>query len=102
MDPGNREDPHSDEQSIYTLISLNSSQETRSDLVGLGRNLGNLYKYLGLKLENLLSVVAVRIGLGPRKTASELRRLVREDYWMKPSRIDELERLGTRLVKYAQ
>lgn len=102
MNPGNRADPHSDEQSVYSLVTLSSSQETDVNLAGPGRNLGNLYEYLGLKVEGILSEVAVCRGLGPRKTATKLRRLVREDIWMKSSCIDKLQKLGKRLVKYVR
>lgn len=48
-------DPNpNDHDSLYTLLTENSSSLTESDRPGPGRNLGNFYSYLGSKLENFI------------------------------------------------
>lgn len=104
MDPGRQqlEIDLNDNNSAYTLITTDSSLETKSNLPGPGRNLGNLYSCLGKKFENILSAIAVWVGRGPRQTATKMRVLVQEDGPRKPSYNRKLERLGERLVKYAR
>lgn len=91
-----------DNDSIYTFVTTNSSLRTESDRPGPGRNLGNLYSYVGLKVEALLSTAAVRIGRGPRQTAKRIRQLTQQDILRKSSRHVELQKAGKRLVKYVR
>lgn len=51
-----------------------SSGATMSDLPGAGRLLGNLYSYLGRRLENAIGMTAERMGYGPRVVAERIRR----------------------------
>lgn len=91
-----------DEGSIYTVVTEDSSSRTESNRPGPGRNLGNLYSYLGSHIEDILSAVAARMGRGPRKTATIMRIVVREDACGKPSCERKLKSLGKRLVKYTR
>lgn len=51
-----------------------SSGATMSDLPGAGRLLGNLYSFLGRKLEAAIGRTAERMGYGPRVVAERIRR----------------------------
>lgn len=105
MHPEQQLDPQlgsHDRESVYTLVTTDSSQRTQSNLPGLGRNLGNLYSYLGLKIENILSVAAVKTGRGPRQTAKKIRQLAQQDCLRNPSLYAKLEKAGKGLVKHVR
>lgn len=90
----------SDSESSYFAGSYNSSTETNSDVPGPGRLLGKVYSFLGKKAENALSVVAVKVGRGPRETATKIRQLIRESTLIKPPNRKKLKKAGKRLAKY--
>lgn len=97
------QDPHtSDDESSYFLGSYNSSSETDSDVPGPGRLLGKAYGFFGRKIENVLSVAAVKVGRGPRATAIKIRRLIRESTPIKSSSHKKLKKAGKHLVKYTR
>lgn len=64
-------DIHSSLPDIVTR-SVGSTNETASDLPGPGRNLGNLYSYLGIRIENISNSIAERIGKGPNNVAEKI------------------------------
>lgn len=51
-----------------------SSNETASDLPGVGRVLGNAFSYLGRELERRLEYLAVRRGHGPQNVVLRIRK----------------------------
>lgn len=61
---------------VISYVSIESSNETASDLPGAGRTLGNVYSKLGRKLEGAL-VLAVRSnqGKGPSEIARKIMQL---------------------------
>lgn len=73
---------------------------TESDLPGPGRILGNVYSNLGLIAEHVLSLIAVRMGRGPRQTADKQLKLIQEDSSRKPADLGKVQKVGKRLLKY--
>ena len=86
-----------EEESEYTLCTTNSLTATASDIPGPGRLLGKLYSRLGRKVERGISVVAVKMGYGPRRTAMRLRKLVQDS---DSSNDAKAEKAAKRLVQY--
>lgn len=92
----------SDRESSCFLGSHNSATETDSDVPGPGRLLGKAYGFFGRKVENCLSVVAVKLGYGPQAIAVKIRRLarLRKEGRAKSNNEKKLEKAGKQLVKH--
>ena len=89
----------SHESSDYSLCTPNSSTETRSDLVGAGRTLGNVFGFLGRRLERATGNLAHRLGRGPRATAMKILKIHKSSLRLEVRR-RKLEKAGASLVKY--
>ena len=89
-----------DSESSYFPGSFNSATETDSDAPGPGRLLGKAYGYLGRKLENRLSGVAMKLGRGPRATANRIRWLAQGSTPCDQIKQKKLEKTGKCLVRY--
>lgn len=50
-----------DDDALYEVCSIASSTETADNLPGPGRLLGNLYSHLGVRLENRIEKIAVKL-----------------------------------------
>ncbi|KAH8106660.1 hypothetical protein DFH11DRAFT_1549821 [Phellopilus nigrolimitatus] len=98
-------------RSDYTGIATTSTA-TRSNNVGAGRNLGNVYSFFGRRLEALMSVCAERFGFGPRATKQKVEDIVmavelnaagpatwRRRKWIVEQEL-RIRRHCTRLLKY--
>ena len=55
------------------VLSLASTNVTASDLPGPGRILGNVFSYLGRKVELAIESLAVSRGYGPENVVSRIR-----------------------------
>lgn len=61
------------------LCSASSSNKTADGLVGLRRNLGIIYNFLGDKIENILGWTAERVfHRGPRETNASIKAIYRD------------------------
>lgn len=56
-----------------SAIEQESTNETASDLPGAGRIVGNLYSFLGKKVERILNSIAEKRGHGPGNAAERIR-----------------------------
>lgn len=89
-----------DAESSYFIGSANSSTATESDRPGTGRIIGNLYSFVGKRIEKRLSTISVRLGYGPRATAVRIRRILQSTVISKRCQIRKLERESKRLTGY--
>lgn len=91
-----------DDASAWTLST--SSSLTASNLVGAGRTLGNLYGYLGRRLERALSQFMLKRGFGPSGTAARIsnraQELEQSMYTPAPSPLKDTERSASKLHDY--
>lgn len=92
--------PFQDVDVIYEICSFASSNETVDNLPGPGRLLGNLYTFLGIRMESGLGRVAVRMGRGPTATAIKIQRLRDNRSLGYSSRRNKLKKGCNRLVRY--
>ena len=95
-------DSYSSDNEIHFLGSFNSMTQTDSDIPGPGRLLGHVYSFFGRKLEDCLSVSAVKLGFGPHATALKIRRLAQEAGSRELFHEMRLEKARNRLVKYVR
>ena len=87
---------------VCSLVPSTTSTETANDLPGPGRLLGNLYSYLGMRVENGLGRVAVLRGRGPEATALEIRRILTDQSLGYAGRRKKLRKKCDRLARYAR
>ena len=79
-----------------------SSNETEDDLPGLGRTLGNIYSFLGNRLETALATIAVRTGHGPGATFMEIKRIDSDKLLPEYVRCRKIRMMYSRLARYAK
>ncbi|KLO09434.1 hypothetical protein SCHPADRAFT_943664 [Schizopora paradoxa] len=93
---------------IYRIPTASSveTNATAPNLPGPGRNLGQLYDWLGLKFESYLTRLLVRRGLGPEAVAAAISRLRQhERFSIKDLHISDQGRVdgkSRRLAKYCK
>lgn len=75
------------------LCSASSSNKTADGLVGLRRNLGIIYNFVGDKIENILGWTAERVfHRGPRETNASIKAIYRDTiakFWVERSGLAE-------------
>ncbi|KLO05070.1 hypothetical protein SCHPADRAFT_738248 [Schizopora paradoxa] len=104
---------HEENASHSTANSLVDTNATAPNLPGPGRNIGNLFDWLGVKIEAVANQKAVQLNLGPQAVAKTIRELCRHDErlfidrhrsptQLSKSQTKRLRKLCKKLVKYTR
>lgn len=90
------------EDVAYEVCSIASTNETTGDLPGPGRVLGNVYGYLGKKVEEGLGSIAEKFGHGPRATALKIKRIHDDEALSHIARQKKLRKQWNHLESYTK
>ena len=88
----------------YSICSDERSDVTADNLPGHGRLLGNVYSYLGGKLEPILARAVRGMGCGPQAVAEKVQRFsIEDDDWhIKRDKRKKAEKKCKQLARYVK